>query len=234
MERVCSLTLDLEADHGWARPYRWDALARTGALQALLDAHSAPLTTFATGESLAHASPLWAWLEARGDEIGLHSHSHPTPTDPFDPDDVRRAVAAYRQRFDRDPGCWRPPYGRLKVGEPRALREVGIRRVSTFHDPQVGLGLDDRPVSRVMGIPLGLSWLMVVGRAMVHRLPDRAVLVMHLHDVVPTEARAGLPLPLRGFYALGARHGDPLAFLARLLTEIEARGTRFVPLWEPS
>jgi hypothetical protein len=231
MERTCSLTLDLEADHGWRRPYRWEALARTEPLQALLDAWRVPLTVFATGEALERPSPLWDWLEGRGDEIGLHSWSHPRPGQPFDPTEVQRAVAVYRRRFGREPSIWRPPYGRMKPGEARALLDAGIRRVSTFGWGEAPRGLEDRPVGRALGLPLCLSHLAAIGAPMRRRIPARSVICAHLHDLVPTAARARLPLPLRAYYWLGARQGEPLSALARLLGDLEARGTRFVPLW---
>ncbi len=239
-ERTLAVTIDIEADHGWTRPYRFDALSRTAALQGLCDRLDVPLTAFATGEALEHDSPLWAWLDARGDEIGLHSYAHPRPGQPWDRDDLLRACDRYQARFARAAGCWRPPYGRLQDDALLDLRDAGLDRLSTYRRrggllaaPDGGAPLLDKPVSRVFGLPLTLSQLLTVGPVLLRGLPDRAVLCLHLHDVVPTDARAALPWFWRAAYRPGRRHGDPLVFFEGLLAGLARQGVRFVPLFGP-
>lgn len=236
--RTLALTLDVEADHGWARPYAFEALGRTGPLQALLDHHRAPLCTFATGEALERDSALWAWLVARGDEVGLHSWGHPRPGAPWDPADLDRALAAYHQRFGHAPRAWRPPYGRLHPDSLPDLSRAGLRLLSTYGargglraSPDGGPPLLDLPVSRPLGLPLTLAALRLLGPGLLRRAPARAVLCLHLHDVVPTAARSALPLPLRLAYRLGDRQGPALDLLDRLLSEQVAAGVRLVPLF---
>lgn len=239
-EPILAVTLDIEADHGWSRPYRFDALDRTAPLQALLDRHGVPLTAFATGEALERDSPLWAWLEAGPHQVGLHSYAHPRPGAPWDPVDLARARAAFRARFGRDATCWRPPYGRLDPRSLPDLRQAGLTRLSSYRarggllaSPDGGMPLLDLPVSRALGLPLSLATLQVLGPALLRAAPPRAVLCLHLHDVIPTAARALLPLPLRLAYLPARRHGDPLAFLDALLSDLAASGTRFAPLFSP-
>lgn len=235
--RTLALTLDIEADHGWTRPYRFEALQGTGPLQALLDARRAPLTAFATGEALQHDSPLWRWLPDRGDPVGLHSHAHPRPGSPWDPADLALALHAWRARFPGAPTLWRPPYGLLDEAAVPDLRDAGFTLLSTYRPrgglvaaPDGGLPLLDRPVSRVLGLPLTLSVLQTVGPALLQALPPRAVLCLHLHDVVPVAARSALPLYWRAAYVPGRRHGPGLDFLARVLDRLQDQGIRLVHL----
>lgn len=238
---ILAVTLDVEADHGWRRPFRFDALERTAPLQALLDRHGVPLTAFATGEALERDSPLWGWLRDGPHTIGLHSHGHPRPGSPWDPADLDRALHAFRARFGHRPTCWRPPYGHLDPASLVDLRDAGLTRLSTYRAdggliacPDGGPPVLDRPVSRALGLPLTLSALSLLGPRLLRALPPRAVLCLHLHDVIPTAARRALPLPFRLAYLPGRRHGDPLAYFERLLTSLGRRGVRFAPLFEVS
>jgi peptidoglycan/xylan/chitin deacetylase (PgdA/CDA1 family) len=243
--KICCLTLDLEADHGLKEQKYFEAAHGCDGFLALVRKHNIPLTVFVLGKILEERNSLIDKFKNFNFEFGLHTYAHQPEEGE---EDIKMAFESYVRYFGRPPLGYRGPFGRIKPDNIKILERLGFRYVSSIRPCRItslrslkpkGFLYSSRlleiPVTSLtsLGIPFGMSWLQLSGMNLLKAIdrdattPSILVFYMHLHDVIHTKAYHFLPWPWRIFYFKNKLNKQPLLDFDRFVSSMSDRGYTF-------
>ncbi len=216
-EKIACLTLDLEQDYG--RTTTYDCFAHVEKLCEVLLKHEAKLTSFVAGKILDEKHDIIDKLSKIDTEFALHSYTHNILETQDTEMEIKRAKAAYRNYFGRNPIGYRAPQGRISEIHFKALRAEGFvfdssmiptlrpgvyNNLTSPTQPYYVEGVLEIPFSVIplIRLPLIMSYMKLLGRAYnlllrIFGLPSIVVFDFHLHDLFKAESLNELPVKYR-------------------------------------
>lgn len=250
MGKICCLTLDLEAEHGYKKQDSFEAFKKSDEFFSFIEKENLKFTVFVLGELFDKKDKILDRMTQLNIEFGLHSYSHSSSC-PLQ--EIESAYKAYVGYFNSEPFGYRGPYGYTNEETTLKLKKMGFRYTSSVKPclqvknrrlGEIGVaydgGLMDLPVSRItfFKIPFGMGWVQLFGLnffkifSWLKDFPEVLVFYMHLHDIINTEAYDCLPLKLKAFYLKNRFNADPIRNFARLISFLKSKGYNFLYMSE--